>query len=368
MLPTERHELILKELATHGSLTIADFAERVGFSGMTVRRDLDELAAKGILERVHGGAIPLLAPDAKSVANQLWTAGNGAATIGMLVPQSGYYFSGIIRGAEAAAAQLGVRLVLAVSNYSAADEYRQVKRLLNVGVNGLLVTPSSAVLDGQEIMELLSSAEVPVVIVERSIDEVHEEGNLEAVRSDHVRGAEIAVNHLISLGHQRIALLMHEGNPTAPAVAMGYRKALSRSSMPVNEAMIMGLPQLHEDPDIRHEMLPKIVENCLSGGATAMIVVNDEAAIQLTNVVLERGIDVPAAMSIVSYDDEVAALAEVPLTAVAPPKFDVGVQAVRTCFARMSGSSSLTTAAFQRINLSPILTVRESTGPVRPSI
>jgi len=365
MLSTERHELILKELALRGSLRVAEFAKRVGSSGMTVRRDLDELAAKGALERVHGGAVPVLAASANRTSPTPWTPRSQVATIGMLVPSAGYYFPGIIRGAESAAAKLGVRLVLAVSEYSEVEECRQVKRLLNIGVQGLLVTPSAELLEGQEVTRLLSSAKVPVVIVERSIDEVLDEGHLEAVRSDHIRGAEIAVNHLVSLGHKNIALFTHEGSPTSSGINKGFRRALARNDLPISDAVIREIPRMHGDSDAHHEMVLALVNSCRDGAVTAAIIHNDQYAIQFTNIAQECGLSVPENFSVIAYDDEVASLGDVALTAVAPPKFDVGFQAVMTCFNRISGPVGQSTLALQRVNLSPMLTVRESTAAVR---
>ena len=57
MLKEERHRRILELLETEGRLVAADLPERLGVSGHTVRRDLDELADASSLQRVHGGAL-----------------------------------------------------------------------------------------------------------------------------------------------------------------------------------------------------------------------------------------------------------------------------------------------------------------------
>jgi DeoR/GlpR family transcriptional regulator of sugar metabolism len=57
MLKEERHRRILELLETEGRLVAADLPGRLGVSGHTVRRDLDELADAGSLQRVHGGAL-----------------------------------------------------------------------------------------------------------------------------------------------------------------------------------------------------------------------------------------------------------------------------------------------------------------------
>jgi DeoR/GlpR family transcriptional regulator of sugar metabolism len=56
MLPGQRQTLILDEVRAHGSVRVSDLTALLGVSDMTVRRDLDALAAGGLVEKVHGGA------------------------------------------------------------------------------------------------------------------------------------------------------------------------------------------------------------------------------------------------------------------------------------------------------------------------
>ncbi len=58
-LPQERREMMLRELRRKGKLVAAELSEQYGVSEDTIRRDLGELAAAGLLKRVHGGALPL---------------------------------------------------------------------------------------------------------------------------------------------------------------------------------------------------------------------------------------------------------------------------------------------------------------------
>ncbi|UVJ39479.1 substrate-binding domain-containing protein [Arthrobacter sp. CJ23] len=380
MLSEDRHELILRELTLRGSLNVTEFAAKMGISGMTVRRDLAVLDAGGLLHRVHGGAIataPLsgmnggssraaFAPHGESVS----TAAQGAdrtgsrlplATIGMVVPSSAYYFPGIIRGAEAAAKESGVRLVLGVSSYSEVEERRQIQRLLQNGVDGLLVTPSEESLAGTATLALLAQAAVPVVVVERSIEDALDDGQLESVRSDHARGAEIAVNHLLAQGHRNIALCILEGSPTASRLREGYRRALQRAGLPHDDTMVRTISRARNDPQPHEQTVEGILDWCLEAGVSAAIVHNDEDALRFASACQERLIQVPENMAIIAYDDEIASLGTVPLSAVAPPKFDVGHQALVMCLNRI-GAHRGGTAALQRVNLSPTLVIRDSSS------
>lgn len=362
MLSKERHALILRELALNGSLSVTEFAAKAGISGMTVRRDLAALETEGLLSRVHGGAVPVAAPSRPDRSGR--SARTGArlplATIGMVAPSASYYFPGIIRGAEAAAQELGVRLVLGVSNYSPSEERLQIQRLLASGVDGLMVTPSAESLAGTPTLDLLAAATVPVIVVERSIDDVLDSGRLESVRSDHVRGAEIAVNHLLALGHQRIALCLRDSSPTAPQIGAGYRAAMHRAGLAHGPDMIRTIAGSYNGPDALRRQIADLLDWFADAGVTAAIVHNDEDALMFADSCQARNVRIPEELALLAYDDEIASLGTVPLTAVAPPKFDVGYQALQMCLNRI-GSRRGTSAALQRVSLSPTLVVRDST-------
>ena len=370
MLSEDRQQLILRELALHGSLNAAEFAAKLGTSGMTVRRDLAQLAGQGLLERVHGGAVPTssraagrsTAAGSTTAQQTTWRPGGRRplATIGMIVPSASYYFPGVIRGAEAAAHEAGVRLVLGVSNYSGEEERRQLRRLYEHGVDGILITPSEQSLAGTETLDLLAESQVPVVVVERSIDDALDHGRLEAVRSDHVRGAEIAVNHLLGLGHRKIAMCLRENSPTAPQLIEGYHRAMQRAGHPHEDSMVRTMSRAQNDPQAHRLVVDGILGWCAETHVTAAIVHTDEDALQFASACQERQLQVPEDFAIIAYDDEIAALGAVPLTAVAPPKYDVGHQALVMCLNRI-GARRGSTSALQRVNLSPGLVVREST-------
>ncbi|MBO0610361.1 DeoR/GlpR family transcriptional regulator [Myceligenerans salitolerans] len=355
MLQPQRHSQILHEIELRGSLNVAEFSERVGVSGMTIRRDLVLLEEQGLVERVHGGAVRPRRHGASATARML----TPLATLGMVVPSAGYYFPEIIRGAKAAVAEAGARLVLGISEYSPDLERSQVSRLANNKVDGILVTPSRSFEADPSTFEALLDVKVPVVVVERALDSTASFATLSTVRSNHAHGAELAVAHLLAEGRQRVALARRP-SPTAPLVQEGYRRALAASGsghvpiefeLPPREAPVATLR--------RH--LEELLDTCRDSVVDALIVLPDEVAISLLEVAEDRGIAVPEDLALVAYDDEVASIASVPLTAVAPPKFQVGYFAARTCLDQVLASARGSAhEAFARVELFPVLSERES--------
>ncbi|MFE2774244.1 substrate-binding domain-containing protein [Microbacterium resistens] len=362
MLAHGRHDAILRELELRGTLQAARFAERIGVSSMTLRRDLDELERQGLLVRVHGGAVSLAVAAQRDPAQASSRAPRRpVATIGMITPSASYYYPEVIRGARDAARELHCRLVLGTTNYSEREELRQAERLIAGGVDALMITPSRVRIEGTRLHEVLTEAPLPVVVVERAVEE-RTGGRVESVRTDHAYGAELAVRRLAELGHGRIALAARE-TPTSPWLIDGYTRATSRADGP-DDALRAVLPTPLTGDDSSVEALGVFLESLLANGATAAIVLTDVDAVSLVDLAADRGIRVPEDLSIIAYDDEIAGLGRVPLTAVAPPKYDLGHTALRMCMDRLRHSSDAPRAV-TRTAMLPRLTERDSTVPPR---
>ena len=355
VIAEERRERILREIVMRGRIEVGDFAARTGLSGMTIRRDLAVLADRGLIRRVHGGAV--LPDTAEAPATGVRGIGSSTrplATIGLIVPDAGYYFPPLIRGASEAALAAGVRLVLGTTNYDPAEETRQLHRLSAGGADAtMLVTARPDVVD-QELWRAIAAVETPVVLVERAADGAPTSLRIDAVRSDHAFGAELAVDHLAERGHRSVGLLCRE-TATAPWIAKGHRRAVERRGLA--SAPVMTTPSPRWGDDSRADVLREFLDACLAEGVRAAVVLPDELAIGLLSVVEERGLRVPEDFSIVAYDDEVASLASVPLTAVDPPRTAVGRRALETALMRLERRDD---APAHRIKLAPSLHVRES--------
>ncbi|ROP60630.1 substrate-binding domain-containing protein [Curtobacterium sp. PhB115] len=369
MHPNRRQERILAELRVHGTLSASDFADREGISAMTVRRDLAELAERGLVRRVHGGAVsvetlptagaphrPAPRPAPRPGTGEPGSDPGGALfTLGLVVPDPGYYFPKIVAGVAERAEALGGRVVLGVSRYDPARERQQVERLIAAGVDGLLVTTTVA--DAFDTLALLDHAPMPVVVVERSVAEAPVGSELESVRSDHEAGAGIAVRHLAELGHRRIGMAVFD-TPTTPQLRTGYDRAVRQLGLEPDAPV-----EVITDGDGVGTDTRAFIERCLATGTTAVFVHSDHYAVEFVETVTEMGLSIPDDLSVVAYDDEVAALADVPLTAVAPPKNDVGRFAATMCFERISATAQVGFAR-RHMTLTPTLSVRASTAAV----
>ncbi|MFB8239963.1 LacI family DNA-binding transcriptional regulator [Kitasatospora purpeofusca] len=366
LLPAQRRENVLRELRDHGTLRVADIARALGVSPMTVRRDVAQMAEEGVIERVHGGirlprrtnraaaAAPTAAEDTEAAPVE------GAVerpAVGMVVPSLDYYWPQIIRGARDAAPDAGVRIVLRGSSYEDVDDVRrQVTWLLETaGIRGLLIAPPTVGEAADELVSWLAGLPVPVTLVERTATVGPFAEHVESVATDHAFGAALAVRHLAAEGHRRIGLLASATSPTTPAVRRGWQETTAALGLDAD-----GTPEAIT-PDHRsadwHEALDGFLDAALAGGTTAVLVHSDREAISLLARCQERGIEVPADLAVVAYDDEVAGLSEPALTAVRPAKPTLGRTAVRLLAERMREGAD---RPVHRVVISPQLVIRDS--------
>lgn len=374
MIVAERHEAILRELRLRGSLQVVEFAARLGVSTVTLRRDLHQLERSGRLTRVHGGAtLPQAstapeAPDlprSRRLAASFGVAPRGEqdgflATIGMIVPTRQYYFADTIDGARTAARLAGVRLMLAISEYSQEEEQRIFERMVSLGIDGVLITPARSELEHTPLRDLIEAAPVPVTVLERRWEFATRGRVVDSVRSDHRHGAEIAVAHLAELGHRRIGLWSFD-NPHARELRDGFDAAVDRHGC---EAYRPDFDYGHPDWDSISLAVNvrRYLAEAVGAGVSALIVHPDQLAVQLVQAAGESGVRVPEQLSVIAYDDEIAGLAETALTAVAPPKHAIGFAAIDACLRSIAHADpAVDDFPAQRIRLLPVLRVRDST-------
>ncbi|MEU8138526.1 substrate-binding domain-containing protein [Streptodolium elevatio] len=350
-LARERHEFILRELQLKGSVRVADLVTALDSSEATLRRDIRELADAGLLTRVHGGAVAAPAEPPGTAA---------PIPVGIVVPSTTFYYPGVIRGAEKAATAHGVRLVLGVSHYRPDEERERVAQLLALGVRGLLLAAAQGSSAAAELGAWLDTLNVPVVLMERTVGYAHTTRDVDYVRTDHAQGTLLALRHFAALGHRKVALALDPATPTEFWLRRGYAEAVEQLGLDA-DAPDVPVPDGAKDPDGLRSALERLLRECRETGATAAFVHSDNQATRLVEAAIAEGLRVPEDLAVIAYDDEIAALGPVPLTAVSPPKYDVGEQAVRAMARRLAPHPG-TAVTPHNLTLLPRLTIRESCG------
>lgn len=317
-----------------------------GLSVTTVRRAYEDLVAQGLVERRQGAGtfalgLPPRVPDRRRI-------------VGVLVPDTALYYPRVIQGIQEVLAEAGAQFVLACSHYDPKAEDAAIAELLAAGVHGLLLVPGlHASEDPARRTDELLHLPVPAVLVERRLTAAGPGDPTEHVCTDHEGGAYDAVRHLRALGHERLALVVRVDAPTAAPIRTGFARAVVDFALP--EAVYDSAVMDAWNPDRADATVAKLV----AAGVTGALCFGDREAALVQSAARRAGLRVPDDLAMVSYDNEFADVAEIPLTAVSPPKFQVGRLAAQILLRRLSDGDA---SPLHQVQLRPNLVVRASCG------
>ncbi|MBO1031870.1 GntR family transcriptional regulator [Tessaracoccus sp. SD287] len=319
-----------------------ELAASRGLSINSVRRAVDELIDEGLVERRQGAGTFVCDPSPRARAGQ--------RRVGVLIPDTRLYYPRVLAGLETTLARLGMATSVATYENDPGRQDAALQSLLSRDLDGLVCTPALSDWDDPWTRLDELRARLPLVLVERRLADWGPDDDFDHVCSDHRAGAIDAIRHLARLGHHRIGLVARVQPVTAPEVRQGYLWACEH----------LGLEPTVWSVDERWpQQVGRAIDEIVAAGLTAVLVHGDQEASVLVDRWLERRRRTPGDLAIVSYDDETADLARVPLSAVAPPKYRLGRVAAQLIVDRMDEGSR---APVQQVLIRPRLIVRASCG------
>jgi LacI family transcriptional regulator len=330
---------------------MAEVAERAGVSVGTVSNVLNQpgVVAPRTRERVHA-AIRDLGFVRNANAGQL--RGGRFRAVGLIVIDvANPFFTELARGAEDAAHEAGYVTILCNSDESPAKEERYLQLLEERRVECVLISPVG---DDSPRLRRLQERGHAVVLVDR----MSSRADQCAVAVDDVRGGELAVGHLVDLGHRRIAYISGPLSIRQCADrAEGARRCLSEAGLDAETAL-----RVVECASLSVSAGRQAAARLLTADAapTACFCANDLLALGLLAGVQAAGWTVPDDLAIIGYDDiELAAGGAVALSSIRQPKYELGFAAAQLALAEASEGAR---HAHQQIVFQPELVVRESTA------
>ena len=330
--------------------TLKDVAQEADVSVSTVSRVFNEpdKVRKSTRERVRKAA-DRLGYKPSRVARRLRIQHGEANLIGLVIPDiQNPFFADITRGVEDVARDHDYALILSNSDEDPDKQRLAVDTLKTEEVDGVIVPPVS--MDDPEVKRLVDS-DIAVVCVDRRMEDTR----VDTILSQNKKGAYEAVNHLIQLGHERIAFI--GGIPRISTSAdrrAGYEKALHDQGLPVE-------PVLIKEGDSRRERGQYLTEELLDldRPPTAIFTGNNLTTLGALSALNRRGLKVPEDMALVGYDDVPWAMAlNPPPTVVEQPGYEMGSRAAELLLQRLNAPDRSPTV----VTLQPKLTVRESCG------
>lgn len=275
-----------------------------------------------------------------------------ARILGVIVPNiTNPFFSELMRGIEDACQRSHYSVFLCNGDDDRERQGRSLDTLLERRVDGvILATPTGP---AAALAKRLAAAKLRTAVVDRNLPGLA----ADRVRIDHQAGARLAVEHLLELGHRRIACISGPSNfEVSRARVAGWRKALAKAGIePRAEWLVEGDFQAASGHDLTRGMLAR-------GEITAIFASNDLLAIGALRAAAESGMAVPRALSVIGFDGiEMGAYTYPALTTVGYPIRSIGETAANVLIDRIAGGHEETT----EVVVSPRVILRESTGPVR---
>ena len=301
---------------------LKDIALRAGVSVMTVSkvlRDAPDISAatkariKILTEEM--GYVP------DSLAQGLRT--RTTRTIGLVISTvTNPIFARAILAIEEQAFASGYDLILAHTLNDPQREESVIRRLLSRRVDGLIVSPVHRLSPNAPIYNELAQSKTAVVILGHKSAFC---AALPNVETEDLLGSYAATQHLLSLGHRRIAYF---AGPTVVSWAQerleGYRRALRDANMEVDERLIFsGGATIEEGESAALQMLNESVD------VTAIQASSDMTAVGIGTLLLKQGLKIPEDLSLAGFGNIlICEHFAVPLTTVRQPKFRLGTAAM----------------------------------------
>jgi LacI family transcriptional regulator len=332
----------IKDVARHANVsisTVSHVVNRTRFVSDKARQDV-EAAIRAL------GYVP------SAVARSLKS--NTTKTLGMLIPNcSNPYFAEIVRAVEDHCFASGYTLILCNTDDEPHRQSVYLQVLAEKRVDGLIIISTG---EDSDLLQLLQGLTTPTVLLDREVTHVH----CDLVETAHLQGGQMATEHLLQLGHRRIACIggPSDLSPSAQRI-QGWRNALAAAGL-TNEASDL---LWHSDFTSQggFTAMQAILQS--PQPPSAVFVCNDLMGIGALSAAHEAGVRVPQDLSVVGFDDiELARFTSPPLSTIVQPKQRIGVLAVDMLLERIQGGR----LDAKQVLLQPTLTVRASTAPIQP--
>jgi LacI family transcriptional regulator len=310
------------------NVTIKDVARRSGVSSMTVSRVINRSdRVRPETRRRVEQAIAELGYVPSRLARGLIRQKTG--TLALIVPDvANPFFTLIVRGAEDVARRADYRVILCDTRADLTIERDVIEEMIAHRVEGIAIAPVSD--RSRPHLRRLARFRVPFVLIDRTVTGV----DCDVVLGDNAGGARHLVDHLISLGHRRIGLIVESDDvSTARDRHRGYTAAVEAARLPHDPSLVI---RSAVDPAGGFEGMRRLLE--LDDRPTAVFTVNNLVALGAIEAIRADGLRVPEDIALVCFDDiEYASRLYPFLTVMAQPAETLGTLGTQLLLDRVAG-------------------------------
>jgi len=324
--------------------TIRELAKQLGIHMHTIRQTYHSLEDDGLVETRPSRGTRVLSLDLKRLSAQ--KPAHPSHTIGVLIPSMNPFYDSFLDGLEETARHATYLLTISFTRDNVELTHQLSQQMLAKNVDGLIVaSPVADVLDGNN-----PPKSTPVVYVDAP------QFTSNVILHDLENSGFTAASHLIEHGHRRIGLITAPLSwPNFYQAYQGYQRALTTSNLDLDPALVIEAPVFTLESGYQSA----VQMFALKKPTTAIFVSGDLLAAGAIRAIKDSGRRVPEDIAIVSKDNiELASLIDPPLTTVASPTYQMGVEAMNMLIRLIAGKR----LDKKRIVMPTELIVRKSCG------
>ncbi|MFE5322952.1 GntR family transcriptional regulator [Paenibacillus sp. NPDC056579] len=297
-----------------------EIADQFQMSRQTVRQTFGVLEQEGWIYRIQGKGTFVSSPQSGPKLQDVQTIGVITTYI------SDYIFPHIVRGAESALRSRGYRMLLSSTDNDKVKEKESLHMMMSQPLSGLIIEPTKSAEGNPNLDYFLSLCykDIPYLMINESYPEL----SCPYIKVDDEAGGYKAAEHLIKLGHRRIAGFFKIDDLQGVNRLKGFMRAHQEHKVPLVPETVIRYTT--EEKAIKPFETAYAMLKQEDTRPTAMVCYNDELAVHLLEAVRQAGLSVPGDLSIVGFDDSTLAVAtEVKLTTLTHPKMEMGAMAAQ---------------------------------------
>jgi DNA-binding LacI/PurR family transcriptional regulator len=332
-------------------VTIADVAKRAKVSKTTVSRILNGNYAHASEETIKKvlKAIEELDYSPNALAKGLKSM--RTHVIGLVLSNlKNPFWTTVLEGLEDTCRDLGYHLMICNSNEDPEMEEKYLKSLRERQVDGVILNPTCK---NPQLYEKLAEQRYPFVFINRRVQGVR----ASSVVVDNVKGAYIAVNHLVRYGRRKVAICIYRNEyvSTWKDRLEGYKKAILANGMTDEDLIVI---ELEQHADNQQEVIMRQLKK--RPEIDAIFSTNNMITLEVIGAARELGLAMPDQLALVSYDETVwARYLDPPVTTIRQPGYKLGQTAAQTLIDRITSGGDGEPSV---VMLEPELIVRASCG------
>ncbi|MCM0649355.1 GntR family transcriptional regulator [Clostridium swellfunianum] len=308
-----------------------DMVKKYNVTRTTIDRAISELIGEGYLYSLNGSGTFVSEREVKAI--QQLDEGQ-AISLGIILPNiMNDAYPGILRGIGDVASVNDVNVIICNSDNDADKQAKQISKLIESGVKGLIIVPAISEKKDINSFRLLKERKIPFVFCNRGVDDIE----APKVMSNNFYGGYIATKHLLENGYRNIAYVSRFMYSASVERYQGYVSALYEAGAELNEELVV-FEETSGEEKHGYNSTKMLLSKDKGKRPDAIFCFNDDIAMGAYEAITEAGLAIGEDVGIVGYDNtSICEMLPAKLTSVRFKTYETGTKAAELLISKMNG-------------------------------